>query len=205
MRVGTGTLLEVAAEKDWDVFGVEVSKPAIEQAEKMGIKAFHGELTDAEYPDDHFDIITASEILEHLYEPQKLIKEIARVLRPGGLFWATTPSSKGISYRLMGLNWTIVTPPEHIQLFSKKGMSLMLKNAGFSSVNLQTQGINPFEIINYYYPPKIEEKKFNRVESGYQLNENMENSKFKQKIKTLLNQTLNLTQTGDSLKIFAQK
>lgn len=200
---GAGALMKVAAELGWEVHGVEISKPAIEQARNLGFKVFHGELREANYEEDFFDVITASEILEHLCEPQKLLNEVCRILRPGGIFWGTTPSAKGITPRLLGVDWTVITPPEHIQLFSKKGMRGMLKNAGFSDIKLQTHGTNPFEIINYFRRQK--ESGFDRVKTSYQINEELESSPLKKTVKNVLNQILNLAQIGDSLKIYARK
>ena len=200
---GAGTILQIAQEKSWDAFGVEVSKPAVEQAEKSGFSVFHGELGAANYPDHYFDVITASEIVEHLPEPQKLFNEVARILRPGGLFWATTPSAHSLSYRLMGVKWSVVCPPEHIQLFSQKGITKMLKNAGFSQIKLQTHGINPMEIAKYYRPQDDRGEKFDHVETGYKLNESLTKSPTRQKVKDLLNGTLNVLKAGDCLKIFA--
>ncbi len=200
---GAGGILEVAREKEWEVFGVEVSKSAVEKAEKTGFSVFHGGLGEAAYPNHYFDVVIASEIVEHLPEPQSLFNEAARILRPGGLLWATTPSGRGLSYRLMGVNWSVVLPPEHIQLFSKKGVYQMLKTAGFSDIKLKTHGTNPAEIARYYRPQNENSDNFNRVEAGYRLNESLTKSPARQKIKNLLNDTLNVLQIGDYMKIFA--
>lgn len=200
---GAGTILQIAREKDWEVFGVEVSEPAVEQAEKSGFTVFHGELEAARYPNHYFDVVTASEIVEHLPEPQSLFNEVARILRPGGLFWATTPSVQSLSYRLMGVDWSVVAPPEHIQLFSQKGVFRMLKSAGFAHIKLKTHGVNPMEIAQYYRPPNGSSKKFSHVETGYKLNESLTKSPARQKIKDLLNGTLNVLRFGDCMKIFA--
>ena len=40
------------------------------------------------------------------------------MLRPGGLFWTTTPHARGLSARVLGLKWRCIWPPEHLQLFS---------------------------------------------------------------------------------------
>jgi len=205
---GSGTIMEVASKQNWDAFGTEVSKPAIDKAKQLGFEVFHGELSEAEYPDNYFDVVAASEILEHLHEPQVLLNEVARILRPGGLFWATTPFAKGLSYRLVGIEWSVVSPPEHIQLFSRKGMYEMLSKSGFSLVELKTYGFNPMEVMNKY-KSKFSQKRgvsseFNRLETGYQLNESLSKSRARQKLKDVLNDTLNTLNIGDSLKIFAK-
>ncbi len=202
---GAGAILEVAQSEGWKPLGVEVSKPAVEQAKKKGFDVFHGELAEAGYPDDCFDVVTASEILEHLSNPQDLLNEVIRILRPGGLFWATTPSSRGISYRQMGIDWSVVYPPEHIQLFSKKGISGMLVEAGFSEFDIHTYAVNPFEILSYYFPKDKDPEKFDRVRTGYELNESFSKNQSRQTLKRVLNWSLNLMRIGDSLKIFARK
>jgi SAM-dependent methyltransferase len=201
---GAGTILEVASNLQWEAFGLEVSKLAVEQARKRGFEVFHGSLTDARYPDHYFDVITSSEILEHLPDPNADLREIARILKPGGMFWATTPSARGLSFRLLKLNWSVLSPPEHIQLYSTKGVLLMLKNAGFSNVKLKTFGLNPIEIFNHFRPKSGTDESFDRVGTAYQLNEGLTKSAMRKLVKNALNNSLNLLQIGDSLKIYAQ-
>lgn len=81
----------------------------------------------------------------------------------------------------------------------------MLKKAGFSKIKLKTSGLNPIEIIHHFRKHDKAESEFDRVQTGYQLNEGLTKSKSRQKIKSLLNGTLNILQIGDSLKIYAQK
>lgn len=207
---GAATLMQVAAEKGWQPSGVEISKPAIEHAKKLGLNVFHGELSEAKFPNDYFDVITASEIIEHCFQPEILLNEVIRILRPGGLFWATTPSAKGLSYQLTGLDWTVICPPEHLQLFSKKGIREMLKKAGFSHSSIKAFGFNPLEVADTFRNrlnknKKSETDNFNRVETGYALNESLTKNPARQKVKNLLNETLNFLSVGDSLKIKAIK
>jgi SAM-dependent methyltransferase len=200
---GAGTLLETAAEKGWNVAGTEVSRPAVEQARARGFGVFKGLLRDANYPSGHFDVVTASEILEHLDSPQEELIEIARILRPGGLFWATTPSARGISRWVMGVNWSVMSSPEHTQLYSKSGIDAMLKKAGFRTAAIRAYGTNLCEIFNHFRTGQKADPQFNRVETAYSLNENLTRSPARKFVKNALNFALDVSGLGDSLKIYA--
>lgn len=214
---GSGVLMQSAARAGWEAEGVEVSRTAVNHIKELGFKAFCGELADARYPDDYFDVITASELLEHLPDPGKLMREVARILRPGGLFWGTTPHFGGASGKLLGLKWTTVAPPEHLQLFSRSGMKTLLGRAGFGRLNIASHGVNPYEII-FMLRQRInkDEKKtddaassspsqFDRVSSSYSLNSMITSSPSRRALKTALNGILNMSRLGDSLKIRAEK
>ncbi len=203
---GSGAILTEAQNQGWKVSGTEVSAPAFEQAKARGFQVWHGTLRDARFDDGYFDVITASEILEHLDDPLGELTEIARILRPGGLLWATTPSARSLSFRLMKESWTIISPPEHTQLYSKRGARLMLEKAGFSSISISTLGLNPAEIVNHFRARRLSgEERFDRVATGYELNERMTVSPAGKLVKQTANVFLNALQMGDSLKIFAQK
>lgn len=202
---GAGTFLSAAAERAWEVFGSEVSYPAVSAAEKLGFKVFFGKLTEARFPDEYFDVITASEILEHLEDPMVDLAEIARVLRPGGLFWATTPSSRSLSFRLLGIDWSVLAPPEHVQIYSPKGVAGMLNKAGFKNMTIRTHGCNIHEIINHYKKIDRTVEPFDRNASAFEMNEFLAASPIRRSLKGLLNHSLNWLRLGDSLKIFAKK
>jgi len=143
---GAGSLLQAARRAGWDAEGLEVSKPAAEHVRAEGFRVFCGELSEAAYPSDNFDVVTASEVLEHLTDPLRLLEETARILRPGGLFWATTPHGRGLSSRVLGVGWSVNCPPEHLQLFSLAGARSLLRRAGFRRVRVSSRGCNPLEL-----------------------------------------------------------
>lgn len=204
---GAGTILKIAEDLGWHPCGTEVSKPAVEFATANGFEVYHGELAETAFPSGHFDVVTASEIIEHVMQPDGMLKEIVRILRPGGLFWGTTPSSRSLSFRIMSTNWTVISPPEHVQLYSKKAIREMLFEAGFSKVEIHTAGLNPAEIVQHFRRERKSTEgavAFNRVSSSYQLNEALTRSPLRRFVKSSLNSVLDLFNAGDSLKITAQ-
>ncbi|HEX6046309.1 MAG TPA: class I SAM-dependent methyltransferase [Pyrinomonadaceae bacterium] len=206
---GAGNLLQAARKNGWNAQGLDVSAGAVKHVRSLGFEVFEGELQDAGFPSEHFDVVTAAELLEHLFDPRPLLNEVARILRPGGLFWTTTPHARGLSGRLLGLKWRCVWPPEHLQLFSIRGLKKLLGDAGFRQLRINTTGGNPIEIFHAMggakSAPKTVDQHFDRVATSYQLNESMMKDRSRRALKSTVNGFLNLSRLGDSLKVFAVK
>lgn len=90
--------------------GLDYDEKALEEAKQSlkdkKIKFFAGDSHNLPFEDNSFDKIVASEVLEHLDDDQKALKEVYRVLRPGGIFVISTPS---INYPFFWdpLNWIL--------------------------------------------------------------------------------------------------
>ena len=205
---GAGNLLLAARKSGWEAQGLDVSPNAVKHVREQGFEVFQGELCDAQLPAEQFDVITAAELLEHLPDPRAELQEIARLLRPGGLFWTTTPHARGLAARVLGLKWRCISPPEHLQLFSAHGLKSLVLDVGFREIRLQTTGSNPIEIWNAARrkkAPVTTEQHYDRVLTGYQLNETFMKSRSRRALKNVLNGVLNISRLGDSLKVFATK
>ncbi len=206
---GAGSFLHAAQRAGWNAAGIEVSKTAADHGRTEGLNTFCGDLADAHYENETFDVVIASELLEHVPDPQLTIREIARIVRPGGLFWATTPNAKGMSARLLGVEWSVVSPPEHLHLFSEQGLKGLLIRAGFGSCDVRTEGLNPFELLGKLRPHKDNglhsEAGIDRVHTGYKLNASLVKSGPRRAFKNLMNGLLRLSHMGDSLKIRAER
>jgi len=200
---GSAVFMKAAATKGWEVSGVEVSRSAVENARGSGFQnVFHGNLAGAGFPAAHFDVVVASEVLEHLVDVRSLLKEVVRILRPGGLFWASTPHARGLSFRLLQLEWSVVCPPHHLQLFSVAGMRTLLQTAGFQQISFATHGFNPYEVLHARHRTDATPD-FNRVATSRQLNERLMRTPVRRAGKQALNAVLNATRLGDRMKIHA--
>jgi SAM-dependent methyltransferase len=119
-----------------DIVGVDADREALDEAGKLGIETRWADLDQAlEFADASFDVVVAGELLEHLRDPERLVAEIRRVLRPDGTFVASVPNA----YRLKGrLLFLFGRPPEndptHLQMFSGADVRSLL--AGFDQPQL---------------------------------------------------------------------
>ena len=135
---GAGSLLEAARRAGWEAHGTEVSRPAVEHARRAGFEVFCGDLSAAPFPEGHFDVVTASEILEHLPDPRVLLAEVARVLRPGGHAVVSIPNTLNIEERF---KWLLYGYTSHFKPLSREYLAALGEEyAGAEEIALH---INP--------------------------------------------------------------
>jgi SAM-dependent methyltransferase len=150
-----------------------------------------------------------SEVLEHVEEPKQVLEQVHRVLRPGGLLWATTPHAHGVSAKLLGLRWTVVCPPEHLQLFSRRGLRGLLDSTRFRTRRLVTEAFNPTEVLNAlrtrHEPESGRGCDFDRVASGYRILQKVHERPSLQVAKRSADCLLRTARLGDNIRVWATK
>ena len=119
-----------------EVVGVDADREALAAASKLGIETRWADLDQPlDFPDEDFDVAVAGELLEHLRDPQRLVAEAGRVLKPGGTFVASVPNAYRLKRRLLFL---IGRPPDddptHLQMFSADDVRALLR--GFEDPQL---------------------------------------------------------------------
>lgn len=72
---GAGILLNLAKNKGWRSYGVEVSSGLCAYTQSLGIEMKNAELIDCGLPEGHFDAVSMSQIVEHLAEPLLTLRE----------------------------------------------------------------------------------------------------------------------------------
>lgn len=207
---GAGAFLDEARAAGWRTAGIEASTPPVAQAKANG----HDARLLAELPSFEsasFDVVVATEVIEHVAQPNDVLDTASRLLRTGGLLYLTTPAGDGLNGRLLGAGWATMAPPEHLALFSRRGLNLLLSRAGFRVAESKTSGINPFELV------AAARRKLGRVRtegtqaaqgrevSSAQINELAMSNPLTSKLKHAVNGLLGATGLGDTLKVFAEK
>lgn len=82
-------------------------------------------------PDSTADVVTMWSCLEHVTDPAAALDEARRLLRPGGLLAIDTPLVGDACERLFASHSHWIAPPEHLNLFSRRGLAMAVSRAGF--------------------------------------------------------------------------
>jgi 2-polyprenyl-3-methyl-5-hydroxy-6-metoxy-1,4-benzoquinol methylase len=141
---GRGELVWAAKESGWEVEGIDPSKDFVEFGRKvLGVDTKVGILEEGQFPANSFDAIALGGIIEHLYNPKDLLKEVHNILKPEGWFWFDAPNEDGLYMqignlymRLRGKDWVVVLAPTfspyHVQGFNKKSLKILMEKSNFS-------------------------------------------------------------------------
>jgi SAM-dependent methyltransferase len=143
MGCGIGFFLEEARERGWEAYGSELEPRALEINRAKGLSCVAAPVTTETFEADSFDVITAFEVVEHLRDPLAEATAIAHALRPGGLFYCTTPNFSSLSRRLLRNRWAVIAYPEHLVYFTPSTLRSWLARFGFSPARLRTTGFSP--------------------------------------------------------------
>jgi SAM-dependent methyltransferase len=114
-----GALTRAYAEGN-DVVGVDVDREALAEAAKLGIETRCADVDEAlPFEDESFDVVVAGELLEHVRDPERLVGETRRVLRPGGTLAGSVPNAFRLKNRLRFLlGRKPEDDPTHLHMFS---------------------------------------------------------------------------------------
>ena len=137
LDVGCGTGLNAGelAALGHKVAGVDISEEAVARFKLAGFEGWRCDIA-AGLPleDGRFDLIYASEVIEHVVDTPAFLSELYRVLRPGGMLLLSTPNSAFWVFRLLGLfgrTLSEVQHPGHVRFYSRSGLLEYLREAGF--------------------------------------------------------------------------
>lgn len=137
---GSGRTLVELAEKGWDVHGLEPSAAAV------GILSAHrdlpvtiGTIDEVEYPQESFDLIIASMVLEHLHDPLQNAAKLRGWLRRGGHLTGSVPNCASWEFRFFAGDWYALQVPTHLFHFTPATLTRLLEEAGFDHVRVYQQ------------------------------------------------------------------
>lgn len=132
----TGFLMLEARAQGAEVSGLDVNNWATDQARQAlpGAAVYSGTLHEALaanfFPASSFDIITATDVVEHLVEVKPFIVDVLRLLKPTGTVIFTLPDPDSFSARIMGTAW-FQYKAEHLTYLTRKSLKILAAELDF--------------------------------------------------------------------------
>ncbi|WP_262850185.1 class I SAM-dependent methyltransferase [Mumia quercus] len=89
---GAGGNTRVVEAAGWQATALEYSDEGVALAKERGLDVVQGDARDIPFPDDHFGLVVAYDVLEHIEEDERVVEEIARVAGPGAKVLIAVPA-----------------------------------------------------------------------------------------------------------------
>ncbi len=135
----TGEFLLAARERFEACSGIEADVNAVQRARSRGLDCHAGAIADASLPAESFDVAVLYHVIEHFRDPRRELRELYRLVRPGGHLIIETPDVETIWFRILGARWRQIIP-DHLFFFSRTTLDRMLAEEGFEVTEVRHVG-----------------------------------------------------------------
>ncbi|MBU0455298.1 MAG: methyltransferase domain-containing protein [Gammaproteobacteria bacterium] len=133
-----GRGLKIFKQHGFEPEGIELNTNAAQLARQKGFQVYTVDLKDF-HPEEKYDVAILSNVIEHALDPKTMLQDIARVLKPGGQLYLSTPNINSRFKKGFGRYWVNWHIPFHITFFSKQTLSQLLHDSGFDVVSIHQE------------------------------------------------------------------
>lgn len=155
-----GRLLDRARTRGFEVAGLELGGRACAYArDHYGLDVRQELLERAGFDDRSFEVVTLIEVLEHLPEPREMLRQIHRILRPGGVLVVGVPNMASLGVAILRGNARTFNR-NHLIFFNEETLGQMLAEEGFTvekamtAVTVLDSILNALQMRDPFAPPE---------------------------------------------------
>jgi ubiquinone/menaquinone biosynthesis C-methylase UbiE len=140
---GDGAFTGAIAASGATVLGADVAQAALQRARSrhagldFRLVPIDGPLP---FEDNSFTLLWASEVIEHVADTARWLSEVRRVLAPAGRLLITTPSHGRLRLLLGGIERFSEPLGDHLHLYTKSSLAVLLTEFGFAEVAVRATG-----------------------------------------------------------------
>lgn len=130
-----------------DAYGVEPDPNATRLAKQLRLKVFTGFITDNPFPREKFDVISASQVIEHTPDPRAFLAAAARRLKNDGQVILSFPNADALYRKILGRHWLHWHIPYHYNFFTRRSFERLVEQSGLVVVKIRTITPNIWTLI----------------------------------------------------------
>src|SRR5690606_38472411 len=134
---GDGGFISFCAKRGAEVTIVDINQESLSRVEQRlkesNAKAVHAYVSNANplpLPNEIYDRVISTEVIEHVDNPQAFMSEIARIGKPGALYLLSVPDSSSENIQKKVAPDIYFEKPNHIHIFSRDDFKSLVENAG---------------------------------------------------------------------------
>ncbi len=161
---GYGYLLSEASKIGLNITGIEPNKSLAGDSINQLIESLHNVTFEQFFEKNKknkYDFVTLIHVIEHVPNPKKMIQMACQLLAPGGIIYIETPNLDSHLYRAEQNNYTFLTPPDHLWIFSRKsfpkilGENYFIKHVSTYSYSQHLMGILKAVTAPHFQPTSL--------------------------------------------------
>lgn len=135
---GPGISLDVAKKRGWQIEGVEFNEWCVKRLRQSGILIHDKPLEVIHLPANTYQCVALWTVLEHIQSPRNLIREIHRILAPGGALLILVPNIDSLAARMLHEKCATFSGDSHINFFNAETLSRLLAQLNFITRECET-------------------------------------------------------------------
>ncbi|HUP27666.1 MAG TPA: class I SAM-dependent methyltransferase [Chloroflexia bacterium] len=130
---GRGLLLDKLRSRGWEPHGTELSEEAAAFArDSLKLPVTTETIERAGFPSNRFDLVILWHVLEHVRSPRETLREVGRILKPGGTLLVAVPNFGSWEARWSKQGWFHLDVPRHLTQFTYRSLEEALQQAGMT-------------------------------------------------------------------------
>jgi 2-polyprenyl-3-methyl-5-hydroxy-6-metoxy-1,4-benzoquinol methylase len=136
-----GGFLRLAKHRGWFCTGIEASRTAVAEAVGAGLEVYAGTVENnlCSLGSRRFDVIAIWHVVEHLPDARPVLRAVSSLLTAGGYLTLRTPNAESMGARLLGRRWEWFYAPEHVFLYTARGIHQLLEQCNLKIESISSQ------------------------------------------------------------------
>ena len=138
---GPPTFLDAAQHRGWNTIGADFAEGVVESVRARGHTAFLvGDDFERGIAEQSVACVRMNHVVEHLYEPLRVLERIRAKMRPGGRIHIATPNPGSAGSRVFRRYWWGLDCPRHVVLYRPRVLRNVLEQTGFRVLRIVHEG-----------------------------------------------------------------